>query len=306
MGSKMRSRVFTLASLALALALPAVRVAHADDQKLTLGMFAPTVEFGTAQARLAYAQALAKSIEQATGIKTEAQSYASLAALEKDKVDFAIVDGVCVSTHTVWRVLATANVGGATSREWALFSSTGEPMQSLKGKKLAFVQTGCSDAGFVDNAMLESEVDAGFFGGRIGEKDLTGAIADVASYKTAQAVFAPTDAAKGLKKVFDASAVPNPALALVNAKLSSPVVEKAAAAVLAYGGGGAIASWSKPTLEAYRVLAARLPRVTKTPLLANPEPVRVDANNVLIDPPTARDYAVLPVRAHFIHATRIE
>src|SRR2546425_943294 len=85
--------------------------------------------------------------------------------------------------------------------------------------RLAFVQTGCNDAGFIDNAMLESEVDANFFGGRAGEKDLTAAIADVASYKTAQAVFAPVGAPKGLTKVFDTGTVPNPAFVELSGKL---------------------------------------------------------------------------------------
>ena len=298
-------RRFALA-LAAAYALTAPRAARADEQKLTIGVFAPTVEFGTAQARLAYAQALARAIEQASGVKTEAQSYASLAALDKDKVDFAIIDAQCVATHGGWHVLATASVGGNTSREWGLFSLTGDAMQTLRGKKLAFVQTGCDDAGFVDNAMLESEVDAGFFGGRVGEKDLTGAVADVASYKSAQAVFAPVEAAKGLKKVFDTTSVPNPAFVALDAKLSRAVVDKVAAAVLAYGGGGAIAAWSKPAGDAYRALAARLPRSAKLPVLATPEPVHVDANNVLIDPPTAREFGVVPVRSHFIRVTRIE
>ncbi len=69
-------------------------------------------------------------------------------------------------------------------------------MQALRGKKLAYVATGCNDSGFIDNAMLESEVDPKFFGARVGEKDLTAAIADVSSYKTAQAVFAPVGAVR--------------------------------------------------------------------------------------------------------------
>ena len=40
--------------------------------------------------------------------------------------------------------------------------------------------------------------DPGFFGARVGEKDLTGAVAAVTSYKTAQAVFAPVGSAKRL------------------------------------------------------------------------------------------------------------
>lgn len=277
-------------------------VAHAQPapQKLTVGIYAPSVEFGTAQARLAYVQGLAKAIEQNTGIKTDAQSYATVAALKKDNVDFAIIDGPCYATNLGWRLLADANIGGGTTRTWALFSSVGDTMQQLKGTKLAYVQTGCNDAGFIDNAMLESEVDASFFGARLGEKDLTGAIADVASYKTAQAVFAPIGSEKGLKKLFDTGAVPNPAFVEVAGKLPAAITDKVAAAVIGFGGAGAIAGWTKPSHEPYQALASRLARITKGGVLANPEPVRIDAKDVLLDPSTLRDAAAVPVRHHFV------
>lgn len=286
--------LLTAAVLALA-ASPAA----AQPQKLTIGFFAPTVEFGTAQARLAYAQGLAKAIEQSTGIKTEARSYATYAALKKDNVDFAIIDGPCVATSPNARLLATANVGGATTRTWALYSSAGDSMQSLKGKKLAFIALGCNDAGFVDNAMLESEVDASFFGSRVGEKDLTGAIASVTSYKTAQAVFAPVGSTKGLAKVFDAGAVPNPAFVALS-QVPDATADKVAAAVLAYGGSGAIASWAKPSRDPYQAFAARLAPVRKTGVLATPEPVRIDSRDVLLDPPTLKDAGAVTVRHHFV------
>lgn len=273
--------------------------AGAQPQKLTIGIFAPTVEFGTAQARLAYAQGLAKAIEQNTGIKTEAQSYATLAALKKDNVDFAIIDGPCVATTPNARLLATANVGGATSRAWALYSSAGDSIQSLKGKKLAFIAMGCNDAGFVDNAMLESEVDPSFFGSRVGEKDLTGAIASVTSYKTAHALFAPVGSTKGLTKVFDAGAVPNPAFVALS-QIPDATADKVASAVLAYGGSGAIASWAKPSRDAYQSFATRLAPIKKTGVFAAPEPVRIDSRDVLLDPPTLKDAGSVGVRHHFV------
>lgn len=279
--------------------LLAPAVAAAQPSKLTVGIFAPTVEFGTAQARLAYAQGLAKAIEQNTGIKTEAQSYATLAALKKDNVDFAIIDGPCYATNLGNKLLATANVGGGTTRTWTLYSSAGDTMQALKGKKLAFVALGCNDTGFVDNAMLESEVDATFFGSRIGEKDLTGAIASVTSYKTAHAVFAPTGTAKGLSKVFDTSAVPNPAFVVLS-QVPDAVSDKVATAVIGYGASGAITGWAKPAKEIYQAFAARLAPVRKTGVFANPEPVRIDSKDVLLDPPTLRDTGILAVRQHFV------
>jgi hypothetical protein len=278
--------------------------AQPAPQKLTIGVYAPSVEFGTAQARLAYAQGLAKAVEQSTGIKTEAQSYATLAALRKDNVELAIVDGLCVATNPSWRLLASATIGGAATRTWGLFTSGADTMLALKGKTLAFVQTGCNDVGFVDNAMLESEIDATFFAARIGEKDLTGAVADVASYKTAQAVFAPLDAGKGMKKLFDAAPVPNPGFVMLATRLPAGVADKIAAAVIGYGGSGAIAGWARPSPEAYTALAARLARVTKTGVFAAPEPVRIDGGEVLVEPPTLRDPGFASLRHHFVHAAR--
>jgi hypothetical protein len=268
--------------------------------KITIGIYAPTVEFGATQARLAYVQGLARAIEQNTGIKTEAQSYANVAALKKDAVDFAIIDGVCYATNLGWRLLASASIGGGTTRPWGLFSTAGDTMQALKGKKLAFIATGCNDAGFVDNAMLESEIDAGFFGARTGKPDLTAAIAEVASYKAAHAVFAPTGSVKGLTKVFDTGVVPNPAFVAIASKLPAATVDKVAAAVIGFGGSGAIAGWAKPSREIYTALAGRLSRTAKLGVPASPEPVRIDAKDALIEPTSLKDTALVQVRHHFV------
>jgi len=288
-----------LATAACALAgLTAVAAAQ-PAQKITIGIYAPSVEFGAAQARLAYVQGLARAIEQATGVKTEAQSYANVSALKKDAVDFAIIDGMCYATNLGWKLLATATIGGGTTRPWALYSSVGDSMQALKGKKLAFIGTGSNDAGFIDNAMLESEVDPTFFGGRSAKPDLT-AVAEVASYKAAQAVFAPAGAGKGLTKVFDTAAVPNPAFVEISGKLPPAVVNTIAASVIGYGGAGAIAGWTKPARDIYTALAARMGKVVKAGVFASADPVRIDARDALIEPPTLRDTAVVDVRHHFV------
>jgi hypothetical protein len=274
--------------------------AQPAPDKLTVGVYAPSVEFGSSAARLAYAQGLAKAIEQATGIKTTAQSYANVAALKKDAVDFAIIDAPCYVANGSWRLLATANIGGGTTRPWALFSSAGDTMQSLKGKKLAFIATGCNDAAFVDNAMLESEVDPAFFSARVGKPDLTAAVAEVASYKTAQAVFAPASAGKGLTKVFDTGAIANPAFVALSDKLPAATVDKVSGAVVAFGGSGAISGWAKPDRGVYAALGARLGKSIKAGVLANPDPIRIDAKDVLQDPATLKDSALVDVRHHFV------
>src|SRR5215475_13782317 len=267
----MRTKLL-LVSIACALAGLTAGAAAQPAEKITIGIYAPSVEFGAAQARLAYVQGLARAIEQNTGIKTEAQSYANVAALKKDAVDFAIIDGVCYAANLGWKLLATANIGGGTTRPWALYSSVGESMQALKGKKLAFIGTGCNDAGFVDNVMLESEVDPAFFGARSAKPDLTAAVAEVASYKAAQAVFAPVGATHGLTKVFDTGAVPNPAFVEVGGKLPPAIADRVAASVIGYGGSGAIAGWTRPSREIYTALAARMGKLVKAGVFASADP----------------------------------
>src|SRR5688572_30510001 len=124
----------------LALATPA----FAQPKKVTVAIYAPSVDFGGATARLAYAQAIAKAIEQNTGLEVDAQSYANIAALKKDNVDFAIVDGPCYATNLGWKLLASATIGGGTTRPYALHAIAATDMQGLKGKKLAIIAAGCN------------------------------------------------------------------------------------------------------------------------------------------------------------------
>jgi hypothetical protein len=267
--------------------------------RLTVGIYAPTVEFDNAQERLQYVQGLAKAIETSTGVKTEAEAFSSLGALRKAAVDFAILEAQCYAGNQGWRLLATASIGGATSRTWALFSSVGGDLAGLAGKKLAFVQTGCDDAAFVDHAMLESEVAAGYFGARVGKPELRAAVAEVVSYKGAQAVFAPVGSAKGLTKVFDTGAVPNPAFVALNGKLPAELVGKVQASVTGYGAAGAIGGWSAGKAEAYAGLAGRMAASVKKGVFAAPEPVRFEARDVLVEPPTLVDQAWTSVDQHF-------
>jgi hypothetical protein len=294
----MGSRALVLvAALAIVPAGAAAQPA-APPAKLTVGIFAPTVDFGTAQQRLTYVQSLAKAIESNTGIKTEAQSFASLGALKSGKVDFAIVDGPCYATNLGWKLLADAEVGGGTTRQWALYSSAGDSMQGLRGKKLAYVQMGCNDKAFIDNAMLESEVNDAFFSARVGKPDLAASVAEVASYKGAQAVFAPVGAHKGLTKVFDTGAVPNPAFVQLDTAIPSAVADKVASAVIGFGGGGAIAGWAAAAKGPYQALAGRMGRAVKRPVFASPEIARIDAKDVLIDPPTLDKPAATDILQH--------
>jgi len=93
-----------------------VAAAQPAPTKITVGIYAPTVEFGAATARLAYVKALAAAIAQNTGLEVEGQSYVSLAAMKAGGADFAIIDGPCYAAAMSGKLLASAVIGGATTR----------------------------------------------------------------------------------------------------------------------------------------------------------------------------------------------
>jgi hypothetical protein len=298
----MRKLSIIIPTLCLAAAAGALAVKSGTSQpapsKIVVGIYAPTVEFGTSQQRLDYVQGLARAIEAQTGVKTEGKPFASFSALKGAGVDFAILDAQCYATNLGWNVLANAKIGDGTSRGWALYASGAGSMQALKGKKLAYVQTGCNDNAFIDNAMLESEVDAAFFASRVGKPDLTAAVAEVASYKGAQAVFAPSGSQKGLEKLFDTGSVPNPAFVQINSKVPSSTVSGVGTAVTRFGGGGAISGWAAPSKGAYQGLAGRMGKVVKRGVFASPEPVRFEVKDVLIEPGSLNEAAAPDVDYH--------
>lgn len=299
------NKLFALVPIAAIVAAGAAVYARRGESQpagattITIGIYAPTVEFGTAQARLQYVQSLAKAIEAQTGAKVDAKSFAQFSQLKSAGVDFAIVDGQCYAKNLGWSLLASAEVGGGTSRQWALFADGVSDMQGLKGKKLAYVQTGCDDNSFIDNAMLDSEVDPAFFAGRVGKPDITAAVAEVASYKGAAAVFAPVGTQKGLAKLFDTGSVPNPGFVQINSKVPAATVTQVAAAVVGFGGGGAISGWAAPQKGSFQNLSGSMGRAVKHGVFASPDPVRFEAKDVLIEPETIDETATTGVRQHF-------
>lgn len=287
-------------ALLFALLASAPAAAQPTPRKLVVGLYAPSVDLGAGTARLAYVRALGKVIEQATGMPVDARSYANLSTLEGDKVDLAIVDGPCYATRPSWQLLATATIDNTTARPYALYASVPGGVDALRGKKLAYVAAGCSDAAFVDHAMFASQLDAGFFAARSGRADLTAAIAEVAAYKAAHAVFAPVGSTRGLIKVFDAGTVPNPAFVALGNGLPAATIEKATAAVLGYASTNAITGWTRSSRELYQSFAARLQRTVKAGIFATPEPGRLDLRDVLVEPSTVEDTAVVPLRRQFV------
>jgi hypothetical protein len=281
-----------------AILVPAV--AFAQQAPLTVALYAPTAPFADSSARFAYVQGIARVIQAKTGVPTTGKAYVRLADLLAAKPDFAILDGQCIAARSPGAVLATASIGGETAQAWALFARGGEGVSALKGKRLAFVKTGCRDTDFLDNALLDGEVRTSvYFGSSVDRADAAGAVAAVRDYKVADAVLAPSSAARGLARVFDAGSVPNPGFVVLNKGLAQPVVDKTREAVLAYGGEGGIDGWRGAA--SYGGLAGRMGARPRRGVFAAPDVVRLDEQDVLIVP--APKFELATIKQHFWEPT---
>lgn len=272
----------TLAVAAVAAVVVSSPAADAQQAQLTIGMYAPSAAFADSGARAAYIQGLAKAVQSATGIPTTGKAYARLADLKAAKPDFAIIEGLCVATTSPGPVLATAAISGATSQSWGLFTR-GDNFAALKGKKLAYLETGCRDMDFMENGLLESEAKVKtFFGPLVSRPESVGAVAAVRDYKQADAVFAPISQGKGLTKAFDAGSVPNPGFVQMNKGVSAKVVGDVKTAVLGYGANLGIDGWRAAVN--YAGLSGQLGARVKRPVFAIPEVVRLEDQDVLVVP----------------------
>jgi ABC-type amino acid transport substrate-binding protein len=276
----MSARTNIVATLLLA----ACGAGAAAEEKVTVAVFAPNGTFESGDARYSFASRLAQQIGAASGLGAEPKAFAHAsdfeAALKRGQVDFAVVDAVYLAERGApWPVLAIATAGGDTASRWSLFSTETGGVLDLKGKRLAYAATSARDAQFVDNALLEGEL-AKPFSARQPAPDASSAVAAVSLHR-ADCVFAPDALGHGLRRVFDAGKIPNPALVAVKPGLSAEVVEKVKRAALAHGGSGAYDGWKAGGAEPYRSLGARMAQRSRRPVMAEPQVVPLEEGDPL-------------------------
>jgi ABC-type amino acid transport substrate-binding protein len=253
------------------------------EEKLTIAIFTPNAPFESGDARYAYISRLAQQISTSAGVTVEPKSYARSqdleAALQKDQVDLAVLDGIYLAERGVpYSVLATAASSGDTSVRWVLYAADSGGIGELQGKRLVYVATTSRDSNFIDNALLDGELPK-HFGARQTTPDIASAITTVV-LKKADCVFAPEGQGRGLHRVFEGPRVPNPALVQVNAALRPELVAKVRQAVLASSQSVAYDGWRAGSAEPYRSLAARLGPKTRRPVMTEPEVVQLDGIQV--------------------------
>jgi ABC-type amino acid transport substrate-binding protein len=280
-----------LSALMIALAAFAASDARAADKPITIAIYAPNAPFDSGGDRFTFINRLAQQVTSVAGVQATAKSFARAGDLEtaiKNKqVDFAVIDGVYLAERGVpYSVLATATSGGDPAPRWALFSGSATRVEDLQGKKLSVAATGGRDVEFLSNALFDGEVQIGkFFAGQAKAPEMSAAVAAVSLHK-ADAVFAPESMGKGLKKLFDVrDRVPNPAFCEVASGLSPDLVNKVKAAVLGHGAAGpGLDGWKPSSGEPYRALAGRMGARTRRPVMVEPDPVRIEDQDMLVPP----------------------
>jgi ABC-type amino acid transport substrate-binding protein len=284
-------------SSAFAFAFAFAFAADAQEQKpITVAIYAPNAPFESGADRFAFVTRLAQQITSAAGVPAQGKAFARAndleAAIKAKQVDFAVVDGVYLAQRNVpFAVLAVATTGGDTAPRWGLFAAAAPSVQDLQGKKLSLAASGPRDQQFIENALLDGELQiTKFFAARSTAPDIASAVAAV-NLKKADAVFAPESQGKGLKKIFDAGRVPNPAFCDVG-NAPNEILDKVKKAVLSHGAAGpGIDGWKGGDAAAYKALAGRMNARGRRPIMVEPEAVRLEDQDILV-PPTLE--AALP------------
>lgn len=276
--------ITTIAIAALAaLALARAPTAHAGNpDKLTVAMYAPSLELDSGT-RLSYLIEVAQAIQAKTGVRTQARVFAKYSDLTAAKPDFAIIEAQCIAARAPGKVLATATVDGARTLDWGIFAAAkASSLLELRGKKLAFVKTGCRDSDFLDFAALLGVFRHDtFFASSVARVDAAAAVITTREIGDADAVVAPSRLAGGLEAVVRIEGVPNPGLVAMNDKLDAALLASAKSAVMGTS-HGPITGWAEPA--DYAGLAGRMTGRKKALVLTEPKPVDVAEPGAIAPP----------------------
>lgn len=226
-------------ALALAAALAVLggapaALAQPDDADAgptyTIGVYAPWMYFSNSVARSAYAEQLAAALGRVTGLELRGRGYSTASEFHNQinagQVHFAVVD----AQYQIERgltALAQGVANGRPTRAMVLVAGSGSGVADLEGKRLARLNLGAGDDGFIFNYLLQNQVEPGFFGKGRAVRDVQGALSLVKLGK-ADAAFAFKGTQPG---VFESRPVPLPVFVRTGAPVPGEVVSAVRSAV---------------------------------------------------------------------------
>ncbi len=149
------------------------------QKELTIGLYVPNGPLLSSSERSAYVRRLASAIQEKLGVPVRGKAFIRYGDLKRSKVDFAVIDGLCVAVMKPGRVIATSTIQGKARTPWGLFSREKIGGAALKGKSISFVKTGCKDNAFIFHAMLRSNVGPNYFSTKVAKASIGSAISQV-------------------------------------------------------------------------------------------------------------------------------
>jgi hypothetical protein len=156
--------------LILIIALLCASSVHAQERKLSIGLYAPSAPFDGPEARLGFVTELAEHMQAKTGRAVVGRVFSRAAdlttAVKKGEIQFVVFDAPnAASLGVSYDVLGQAVRGNSTASPWELIAREGvRDLRELRGKSVVVPTVSGRESAFVFNAMLEGEVAVGYFG----------------------------------------------------------------------------------------------------------------------------------------------
>ncbi len=289
-----RHRALAAVSAAFATAVVAGGTAHAQSRDtVTVGIYAPSAPFDGPVERLDFVSKLASHVASAAGAsKGVGRAYSSAtefnAAVKRGDIQYAVIDGpYSAARGNPYKVLATAERGGATSATWQLVTSTSaKTVLDLRGKRISLPRIGSRNSAFLTNVLLGGELSESFFGAKVWSPDALSSLAAV-KVGRADAAFVPSGIAvpSGMRRVFTTTRVSWPVFVALPSATDSRNAA-VATAVASFSGGSVFSGFSKSGSDA-RSLARRFSRRNKRGPMAVPTP-RLGVRDLM----TGRTFAI--------------
>ena len=274
--------------------------AAAQEDTITIGLYAPTTPIGGPSQRLELINSLASHLSSATGKRVTGRAYNSAGAfsgaVKKGAIQFAVVDApYAAARRQSYKILAAAVRSGRSTASWQLVASSGvQTLADLKSKAVAVPQVGAKVPAFVSNVLLEGEVDAKFFR-KIDTAPNPNAAATMVSTGRVAAAFVPegTKLPAGVSRALGLRAVGLPLFVAVKEKdknVDDQTISAFGSAVKSFSGQGAISGFGAPGGANYSSLVNRFGKSKRDGIMVAPRPARLAVRSILEN----RSFVVTP------------
>jgi hypothetical protein len=286
-------KAIVVAALLIGIAAIAPR-AEAQERELTIGLFAPSAPFSGPAQRLEFVRGLADHVAAQTGRRVLGRVFANGSALagamKSGEVQFAVLDAVyAAQVGMPYEPLAAAVRGDSALGAWHLVGGPGvRSLADLRGKIIAVPGIGPRDSQFVTNALLDGEVDAGYFAKIATAPDASSAVTMIGVGR-AQGGLVPAsiELPGGVRPIVGVGSIGLP-MFVAAPGVDRATTDRVSRAVRTFQSAGPFTRFTSPDAGRYRSIV--LSRPSRKGPMAVPPPARLNVREIL----EGRSFALEP------------